>query len=116
MNKSTDKKRYWNEKFDEEGKSFVGCAQMFSDKTAPTLKSTAVVAQPVHRVSLNCSKSQKQWLIDNGLSLVGLFRVRREGKWKNLESEKPWRRLAYTGSLRAGQSYLKHGQFLFVTM
>lgn len=43
------------EKIDGTADSFFGFAQLFSDKTERTLKSTALVANPVNDILLNVS-------------------------------------------------------------
>lgn len=47
--------------------------QVFSDKTGTTMKSTALVAYPVHVVLLNKSAVYQQWLVGKQLTLVGFL-------------------------------------------
>lgn len=68
----------WNH-VDAEGPKFLmGYSQVFSEKTAAPLKTTALVffevdavLYPVHAVLMICSASYRRWLIKNGQSVVG---------------------------------------------
>lgn len=51
-------------------KSSLGIVQIFSDKTAMTLKSIALAAYPVHAVLLNSSALYRKCSVENGLPLV----------------------------------------------
>lgn len=65
----------WNERRGEGRETFVGFAQIFSDKTATSRKGSALVAYPVHAVLLNLSIGTRQWLIDQGHALVAFLPV-----------------------------------------
>lgn len=60
---STFKKAYWIKNCEQESKGFVGYVQVFSNKTATLMKSTALVACLVQVVLLNWSYSYRLWLI-----------------------------------------------------
>lgn len=61
---------YWTDLDDPKPTSFVGLVQIYSDKTATTLKANALIAYPIHAVLLNCSLRHRRYLIDNGYTLV----------------------------------------------
>jgi len=70
---SRSKDSFWVDSVADKNSSFVGFFQLYSDKTAMTLKSNAMVAYPVHLVLLNASPSFRRWLIDNGHTLLGFL-------------------------------------------
>lgn len=63
----------WIENSDGRVKSLVALIQLFSDKPAKTLKSTASVAYHLNAVLVNVAARGRQWLIDNGPTLVGFL-------------------------------------------
>lgn len=65
----------WNARENEMPKSFSGLIQIYSDKTATSLKCSALVAYPVHVVWLNFTARQRRYLIDHGYTLVGFLPV-----------------------------------------
>ena len=73
--RSSDPNTFWVDTCTEGGASFVGFLQIYSDKTAMTLKSNAMVAYPVHVVFLNTTTSYRRWLIDNGHTIVAFLPV-----------------------------------------
>lgn len=63
--------------------SFVRFVQIFSEQTVTSLKSSALVAFPVHLVLLSFGKEYKKRLIQSGHSVVAFLpskAVRREGR------------------------------------
>lgn len=75
VQRSTSRNIFWNEKEGEEKLSFVGMLQVYTDKTATSLKANAVVAYPVHVVLLNFTQTFRRFLIDHGHTFVGLLPV-----------------------------------------
>ena len=65
----------WNDHSNFYPRSFVGFLQVYSDKTATTLKANAMVAYPIHVVFLNCSASFRRFLINREYTLVGFLPV-----------------------------------------
>ena len=65
----------WNDDNEDLPKSFVGMFQLYTDKTATTLKANATVAHPVHVVLLNVTREFRLKLINGGHTLVGLLPV-----------------------------------------
>ena len=72
---SRNEKVVWKDTDRALPRSFVGFLQVFSDKTASTLSSSAFVAYPIHVVFLNTSPSKREWLINNGYSIIGFLPV-----------------------------------------
>ena len=72
---SSDRTLVWNDNDASFPESFVGFLQLFSDKTASSLTSSAFVAYPLHAVLLNCAPQQKEWLINNGYTIIGFLPV-----------------------------------------
>lgn len=72
---SFDDRNVWSEKGYGNCKSFVGTVEIFSDKTATTLKNTALVVHQVHTILLNNFIRVRQRLMDILLTLVGFLRV-----------------------------------------
>lgn len=66
---------WWNDSDKNFPRSFVGLVQLYSDKTATTLKANALVAYPIHAVLLNFSLTHRRFLIDNGYTIVGFLPV-----------------------------------------
>lgn len=56
----------------------MGFVQLFSDKTATTLKSSAVVVYTVHVVLVSSSAVYWWWFVENGLTLVEFFPMKIE--------------------------------------
>lgn len=54
---------------------FVGVLQLYSDKTATTLKANTIVAYHVHVVLLNFVEKFYLYLFDHGYTLVGLLPI-----------------------------------------
>ena len=63
----------WNDDDPTFPKSFVPFIQVFTDKTATSLSSSAFVAYPIHLVVLNTSAERREWLINNGLTILGFL-------------------------------------------
>lgn len=55
---------------------FVLSVQIFSDKSATSLRNFAFVAYPVYAVFVNFSKEYKACVFQNGCSLVGVLRLK----------------------------------------
>lgn len=72
---TTDISVVWNDNIPSTPRSFVGFLQFFSDKTATTLTSSAFVAYPLHAVFLNTSPEHREWLINNGYTIIGFLPV-----------------------------------------
>lgn len=51
----------------------MGLLQVFRDKTATVLKSTAIVSYLVQSLPLNRSAVYQWWLVEDGLRLVGFL-------------------------------------------
>lgn len=66
---SGDDHVFWNDTDNGLPISFVGVVQIFSDKTANTLKSSAMVAYSIHNVLLNSSPDRREWLTNNGYTI-----------------------------------------------
>lgn len=60
-----------------DGQSFVIYVQIFSDEKAASLKSTALVAYPVHVMPIDFTYSFRWWLFENGHTVVGYLPVKR---------------------------------------
>ena len=73
--RSTSKSTYWVDSSVLGIPSFVGFVQIYSDKSAMTLKSNAMVVYPVHAVFLNTTAECRRRLIDGGHTLVGFLPV-----------------------------------------
>lgn len=73
---SPDSRKMCIEANDGSGKLIVSFVQIISDKTATTLKSTALVTYQVHAILLVFSAERQLWLIDGGSTLVGFLSVR----------------------------------------
>lgn len=67
--------KVWIKKSSGNVKPFVGFVQFISDKTATILKITVIVAYAVHALFLNVSARRRQFLTDNGRTLVGFLSV-----------------------------------------
>ena len=65
----------WNDNDPSLPRSTVGFLQVFSDKTASTLSSSSFVAYLIHIVLLNKSPRKRDWIIDNGYSILGFLPV-----------------------------------------
>lgn len=78
------------ENFDRNADLLVGLMQFFSLRTDRTLKSTSLVAYSVHAIVLYFYVRRKQWLIDNGYTLLGFLLV--FYTLKELEEEEAVRR------------------------
>ena len=63
----------WNDEDRTFPKSFVPFIQVFTDKTATSLSSSASVAYPIHLVVLNTSAERLEWLLNNGLTILGFL-------------------------------------------
>ena len=63
----------WNDEDRNFSKYFVPFIQVFTDKTATSLSSSAFVAYPLHIVVLNTSAERREWLINNGLTILGFL-------------------------------------------
>lgn len=72
---SSDSTVIWNENNPSRARSFVGFLQLFSDKTATTLTTSAFVAYPLHEVLLNTTAEKREWLINNGYTIIGFLPV-----------------------------------------
>ena len=64
---------FWNDYAHDLPRSFVSFLQVFTDKTASSLSSTAFTAYPIHVVVLNTTPERREWLINNGLTIVGFL-------------------------------------------
>lgn len=64
--------------------SFMGLVKLYSDKNSMTLKSKALILNPVHAVLLNFPPRWCSWLIKIGHTLIGFLRV------GNVESRDPF--------------------------
>lgn len=60
---------------EDNARSFVAFDQLFLGKTAMTLKSTELVAYPVHAVHVNASLKRRELLIRKGHTLMGFLPV-----------------------------------------
>lgn len=56
---------FWAEHSEERPNPFVGYVQVFTNKIATTLKTTVLVAYPVHVVLLFFSVAFQRWIIEN---------------------------------------------------
>jgi hypothetical protein len=54
-------------------KSFVGCMQMFTDKTVTTMKIGGIAAHVVHATFLNFTKKYRKTLIQGGKTIIGFL-------------------------------------------
>lgn len=75
VQRSAIRTAFWNDCSNWENPSFVGMVQVYTDKTATTFKSNAIVPYPVHVVLLNFIPSFRRFLIDNGYTFAGLLPV-----------------------------------------
>lgn len=66
---------FWRETAEEEVPCFVGFVQVYSDKTHTTMKTSGVVAYPIHITLQNFSEPVRRACIDSGLSLMGYLPV-----------------------------------------
>lgn len=69
--KSFDNRDTWTEGFLDDKYSFVGFVQWFSEKTARSVKGTVLISYAFHAELLNATIATRNWLIDNGPTLVG---------------------------------------------
>lgn len=76
---SANSKIQWNQSRDSMPKSFIGMLQIYTDKTATTLKSQSLVGYPIHVTFLNVSVQLRRFLIDHGYTLVGFLPVGLQG-------------------------------------
>lgn len=58
----------------EVSKPFVGYLQVFREKHATMLRSTAFVSYPFHDVLTNCSAAYRRLLIENGRVVVRVLK------------------------------------------
>lgn len=65
----------WNENTKEKHSSFVDIIQIYSDKTATTLKSNPIVVYPAEIVLLNFTSDFQKFLINHGHRNVGQLLV-----------------------------------------
>lgn len=75
---SSDMNLLWNENctvHTKDGTSFVGFIQIYTDKTAMTLKTNSLVAYPIHVTLLNFAGKFSGYVIDHGHTLVGFLPV-----------------------------------------
>ena len=63
----------WNDSDDSSPKSFVTFLQIFTDKTASSLSSSAYTSYPIHCTVLNVTPERREWLINNGLIIIGFL-------------------------------------------
>lgn len=74
---------------------FCCIVQTFSDKTATTLKSTALIVLSVHAALVNFMYSFRRWLNENDHTVVGYVPVEctvaKEAAWVSSEAERPIR-------------------------
>ena len=64
---------FWNDYAVSAPKSMVCFLQLFTDKTATSLSSVAYTAYPIHIVVLNTNPERREWLINNGLTILGFL-------------------------------------------
>lgn len=64
-------------------KSFAGLLQLFSDKTFATLKAGSFSAYALHICFLNVSRKARQFLIDNGYTLLGFLPTKSQNEKSN---------------------------------
>lgn len=72
---SKNSKSMWIEDVEVQSSSFIGFIQLYSDKTAMSLKANSMLAYPIHAVLLNSTPKFRRWLIDRGQTLVGFLPV-----------------------------------------
>lgn len=77
--RSTNKIILGNGSLSGKNSSYAGMVKVYSDTTAATLKSNAILAYPVHGVLMNFSKEVHKYLIDHGYRLAGLLPVSTSG-------------------------------------
>ena len=70
---SPDETVVWNDNSPSHPRSFVAFCQLFSDKTVSSLGVSAFTAYPIHLVLLNTTPERREWLINNGLTLIGFL-------------------------------------------
>ena len=68
---SDDPQVVWAEETDPTPSSFAGLLQVYSDKSSTSLKSSAIVAYPIHVTLLNFSAPLRRHCIRTGLTIVG---------------------------------------------
>lgn len=89
VQRSKNEDIFWTE--DGMLRSFIGFIQLFSDKTAASLKANAFVAYPFHAVFLNVSAQYRRFLIGHGYTIVAFLPTTLSlddvSYFKNLESE-----------------------------
>lgn len=66
---SGDGSVFWNYTDNGFPRSFVGLVQIFSDKTATMLKSSAYFAYKIYIFLLNTSPQKREWLINDGFTI-----------------------------------------------
>lgn len=71
-----NKEMVWNEYDTVDGKSFVGYMRMFSDKSASSSMSTALVAYNMQIVVMNFTYSIRWYLLANGHTIVEYLSVK----------------------------------------
>ena len=93
MKKNIDVKErksvFWKRLGRDGSESFVGLGQVYSDKTATTLKNSGLKFYPVHLVLLNFSAEVRRQLISSGASIVGYLPTSFEENEQSQESSKP---------------------------
>ena len=65
----------WNQSRSTTPNSFIWMLQIYTDKTATTLKSQSLVGYPIHVTFLNVTIQFRRFLIDHGYTLVGFLPV-----------------------------------------
>ena len=70
---SGDSTTIWNDHDGTLPRSFVPFIQLFTDKTASSLSTSAYTAYPIHAVVMNTSPERREWLINNGLTILGFL-------------------------------------------
>lgn len=64
---------------------FARFVQLLPDKTATTLKHTALMACPVRAILLNVPARTRKWLIRNAYTVVRSLAVRSSSKYLEVE-------------------------------
>lgn len=66
----------WNDNDDVLPKSFSGLKQLYSDRTATSLKRNSLIAYPFYAVQLNITAEQKMCFIEDGCTLLVFLLVK----------------------------------------
>lgn len=82
---------FWSTDNDIFPKVFVAFVQMFSHKTASSLKNSALVVYPVHAVLLNFNNACKRWLRKSRHILAAFLSVACSPEMEGIESALPAR-------------------------